>query len=146
MGFRVTSAKLALRLAWCSHQREKNPCSQFTSHSFLVLIQNRKKWDQIICYVSLNPVGILERKRKNQRRKKWKGKRTQKGPKNFWDYLLPFCWCPPSAFVLSPQVCSPVVCVSSLLPATILLIVGLARILDSPAVLHVLLWGLLWWK
>lgn len=78
----------------------KNPCSIFTSQSFLILIQHRKEWDQIICHVSLTPDGILERKMKNKQRNKWQEEITQKGPKNFWDCLLPFCCCPTSAFVL----------------------------------------------
>lgn len=97
---RITSAKLALRLTWAPTRGGKNPCSIFTSQSFLVLIQHRKEWDQIICHVSLKPDGILERKMKNKQRNKWREEITQKGPKNFWDCLLPFCCCPTSAFVL----------------------------------------------
>lgn len=72
--------------------------------------------------------------------------RTQKGQRASESTFCLSVGVPPLVLFLGPPVCFPVVWVSNWLPATVLLIVGLAKIPDPPAVLYVLLWGLLWWK
>lgn len=76
---------------------------------------------------------------KGRSEKKEKKEHTEKGPKNFSETT--FCFSTDVMPLLSVSFMSlfpVVVWVSSLLPATVLLIVDLARIPESPAILHVL--------